>query len=332
MTTKKRDLGSLDGLRVLATLSIFLYHAGILVQGAFPVTFFFMLSGFMMYYTKHPLMGYASFCAWLGYVGKKLKEFYPLHLLTFCYACLLIRPVWDADQILSALRNLLLLNSFREEWLYSFNALSWYLSTLIILYIVGYFLIRLLNRWEKYRNILIVLTLVLISLCNGLVWLNVPLYLYGNPGYRILDFFLGMLMAHLYLEKRQTAVKKKTSNVWEFGICTAFTVAYLLSLWLKPKYGYYSVLFAIALPVFAKGEGYVSKVLQGRFFAAAAKCSFAFYMIHELVLRTLRQLILPESIGHYTRLFMIAIIAFPVTVILAVAYNWKFQKNTLAKK
>jgi peptidoglycan/LPS O-acetylase OafA/YrhL len=326
-TIQKRDLGALDGLRVLATLAIFLYHAGILRQGSFPVTFFFMLSGFLLYYTKHTLMGYPSFRAWLGYVGKKLREFYPLHLLTFLYACILIRPEWNGERISSAAHSLLLLHAFREPFLFDFNGLAWYLSALIFLYLIGYFLIRLLNRYGKYRNCLIGMTLAMIGVCNGLLWMEIPVYLYGNPVYRILDFFLGMLMAHLFLEKQQETTGQSTANRRELVICAAFAVAYLLSLWLKPKCGYYSILFAAALTIFAKGQGCVSKVLRGRLFGAAAKCSFAFYMLHELVLRTLRQIIPPETMGHYPRIFLLTAIAFPITAVLAWAYNWATQKK-----
>jgi peptidoglycan/LPS O-acetylase OafA/YrhL len=320
-TIQKRDLGALDGLRVLATLAIFLYHAGILKQGAFPVTFFFMLSGFLLYYTKHTLTGYPSFRAWLGYVGKKLREFYPLHLLTFLYACILFRPTWSGEKIKSAVGNLLLLQAFSQENQYSFNSLSWYLSALIFLYVISYFLIRFLNRYGRYRKYLIGAVLVMIALCNSLLWMELPVYIYGNPLYRILDVLLGMLSAHLFLEKKQVAVEKKTADRRELAICVVFAVGYFVSLWLKPECGYYSVLFAMALPVFARGEGCVSTVLRGKLFGVAARCSFAFYMLHELVLKTFRQIISPETMGYYPRAFLITAIAFPVTAFLAWVYN-----------
>lgn len=44
---------TLQGLRALAMLGIFLFHSGILLNGTFPVTFFFILSGFVTYYSKY---------------------------------------------------------------------------------------------------------------------------------------------------------------------------------------------------------------------------------------------------------------------------------------
>lgn len=52
MNARNKILPALDGIQVLATAGIFLFHAGLLWHGTFPVTLFFMLSGFMMYYTK----------------------------------------------------------------------------------------------------------------------------------------------------------------------------------------------------------------------------------------------------------------------------------------
>lgn len=315
MEVRKNHLGALDGLRVLATIAIFLYHAGILLQGTFPVTFFFMLSGFLLYVTKHELTEYPTFRAWLGYVRKKLKEFYPLHLATFLYACALIRPEWNGDTIRSAILNVTLLHAFSASDVLDFNALSWYLSAVMFLYLIGYFLLRFLNRYEKYRNYLIAATLALIGICNGLLWMNLPVYIYGNPIYRVLDFFLGMLAASIFLSRRQVPQETHASRK-EIAICGAFVVGYVVSLWLKPKCGFYSALFAVALLVFAQGNGCISRLLSKNIFHIAAKCSFAFYMIHELVLRTLRQIIPAESMAHYPRIFLIAAIAFPITAAL----------------
>ena len=132
-----RKLKSLQGLRALATIGIFLFHSGLLLEGTFPVTFFFMLSGFMMYYTKHELNGFKDFASWnKGYVWKKIKQFYPLHFITFVMACFIgrvwLRPL--KDTIISGVLNLLLINSFVPEYALVFNGVSWYLGITLFLY------------------------------------------------------------------------------------------------------------------------------------------------------------------------------------------------------
>ena len=311
-------LAPLQGLRVLATLAIFLYHSGILVQGAFPVTFFFMLSGFLLYYNKHTLNGYDSFLLWLSYVWKKLKEFYPLHFITFIYALVLFESKLDAVQLKSALLNVLLLQSISEKHVFGYNGLSWYLSVLMMLYVVGFFLIKLLNQFQRYWKGMTLITLLFIFGWNLLLWFDVPIYEYGNPLYRVLDFFLGMLIGYLFVNKKLSLTDGRKASAYEAAICAVFVVLYFLSLALKPKCGYYSIFFSIAIYLFAHSKGWISKVLGSKFFLRAAKYSFAFYMTHELVLRTLRMMIPVESMGHYSRIFLICVIAFPITVVISV--------------
>lgn len=86
----KKLLPALQGLRVLATLGIFLFHSGFLINRTFPVTLFFMLSGFMVYYTKSSLDGYETYGKWIkGYWFKKIKQFYPLHLFMFAFSVMI---------------------------------------------------------------------------------------------------------------------------------------------------------------------------------------------------------------------------------------------------
>ena len=85
MRTEIKMLPALDGIRVLATAGIFLFHAGLLWHGTFPVTLFFMLSGFMMYYTKAD-----TITPWTGI--KKIARLYPLHLLTLVLSIFIWRP------------------------------------------------------------------------------------------------------------------------------------------------------------------------------------------------------------------------------------------------
>lgn len=111
-------LNSLQGIRALATIAIFLFHSGFLLNGTFPVTLFFMLSGFMMYYTKSDLSNYHSFKEWISkYIVKKLKQFYPIHLLTFCIAVVISIPVViNTEWIKAAILNLCLLQSTVEKY------------------------------------------------------------------------------------------------------------------------------------------------------------------------------------------------------------------------
>lgn len=316
----KRDkLPGLEGLRALATMGIFLFHSGFLLQGTFPVTLFFMLSGFLMCYTKSEQIEQVSFTGWVnGYVRRKLRQFYPLHFITFLIACIVRNVVHNinVDTLICAGLNLILIQPFFPKYALSFNALSWFLAITIFLYIVAYPLQRMLNRM-KNAAVPALLTIAAIILLNLLIRFGFDLYLYTNPFYRILDFWLGMLIARMYIDKKFVIRK---ANCLELLLVVVFCVQYIVSLFISGTPGYYSVLFAASLYVFAMGKGCVSNILKSKFFAKVASYSFEFYMIHELALIVFRK-VFSESIFYPIRLILIALPALVVSITFAVCYK-----------
>lgn len=316
----KRDkLPGLEGLRALATIGIFLFHSGFLLQGTFPVTLFFMLSGFLVCYTKSEQVKRVSFAEWVnGYVMCKLRNFYPLHIITFFIACIVGRVIYkiNIDTIIGAVLNLLLINPFFPKYALIYNGLSWFLAITMFLYITAFPLQKLLNRITD-TTVPAILTIFIILALNTANRFGSNLYLYTNPFYRILDFWLGMLVGRMYNDRKFVI---KSSNRVELLLIAVFVVQYFVSLIISGDPGYYSILFAVALYVFAVGEGCVSAVLKCGFFAKISCYSFEFYMIHELVLRAFRK-VFRESIFYPIRLILIAAPALIVSILFAVGYK-----------
>lgn len=307
-----------DGLRALGTIGIFLFHSGFLLEGTFPVTWFFMLSGFLLYYTKYNSTEYSTFKIWMSsYVTKKWKEFYPLHILTFFIACLVMKRHELTFEVLkSAILNLLLLHPFFKKYVFSFNGLSWYLAVTIFLYIVGYFLLIILMHLKNI-SFHVLLTLSIITILNLMTRSGISLYLYTNPMYRILDFWLGMLVGKAYVEQ---VICLEGSKI-ELGIVVVFVIQYIISLLIGSTPGYYSIIFTIALYVFACGKGIISQILSRKLFRIIAYYSFEFYMFHELTLRIFRKVFLDEKIFYPLKLLLIAVPALIVSIIVSVSYK-----------
>lgn len=322
-----KKLEALDGLRAVATIGFFLFHSGFLLQGTFPVTLFFMLSGFLMYYSKSGSVEETSFRGWMnGYVLRKVKLFYPLHLITFVIAWVVgdVIHKLSFDTLISALLNLLLINPFFPKYAMVFNGLSWYLAVTIFLYVAAYPLQKLLNR-SKNCIIPFLITLFAIFGLNLANRFGAELYLYNNPFYRVLDFFLGMVVARMYL--CHTWVIRRV-NFTELLLVAVFVILYAASLVISSDPGYYSLLFAVALYVFAVGRGCVSKFLKCRPFEKIAYYSFEFYMIHELALRVFRK-VFDESIFYPVRLVLIALPALAVSILFAVGYKAICKKTLI---
>lgn len=287
MLVKKR-LPALDGLRVLDTMGIFLFHSGFLPHGTFPVTLFFMLSGFMMYYTKYdtitPMTGI-----------RKMKRMYPLHVITFLISILIWHPwtklEYSMKYLLEAgVMHLTLTQAWLPKYTYTYNGLAWYLSVTLFLYAVSYPLVRLVRKVKKTVLWILFLWLVILGL-------DIYLYLYGgvdlysNPIYRMFDYVLGMMLAKQFQE--HSFLEKKRADKTEIGLVILFIIQYILSFRLGDTPGYYIILFSVVLYILAVGQGCVSRFLSKHVFYKLASYSFEFYMVHELGLRIFRK-IFPE--------------------------------------
>lgn len=262
---QKKNIDSLSGIRALCCIGIFLFHSGFLLQGTFPVTLFFMLSGFMLYYTKHDLAQYPSYGLWLkNYVFRKFRQFYPLHLITLILALFVGKSLpfnWETAKILTL--QLTLTQSFFEKYALTLNGLSWYLSVTIFLYAIGWFLLKFAQRLHHIKVWIGMILLVILAV--NMVNTSGNIYIYSSPIYRSFDFSLGILTAKLFVEGENIRFEKPSAI--EILLVVWFVFQYLLSLIFPVNNpGYYSLLFVVALFVFAKGEGCVSHLLCARGF------------------------------------------------------------------
>lgn len=276
-----------------------------------------------MYYSKCDRIETRSFVSWIRqYVWKKLKQFYPLHLITFLIACIVgrvwLKPLYET--VIGALLNLLLINPFFPKYAMVFNGLSWYLAITIFLYFIGYFLLVCSKKIKRIRLCILIL-LMIIAVVNVISRFVSELYLYSNPVYRLLDFWLGIMIAKLFIEEKKNGLQFARPNMIEFGIVGAFLIQYVLSLVIKPGPGYYSVLFSVSLFVFSMGQGIVSVILSSKFFEIVARYSFEFYMIHELSLRVFRKVFADVALPYPVLLIVIAVPSLAVSVVFAFLFK-----------
>lgn len=314
-----KNLLSLHGLRALSTIGIFLFHSGLLPNGTFPVTLFFMLSGFLMYYTKSNWCG--SYKEWVKfYYFKKLKLFYPLHFLTFIMS-IFIGKMWidfSKQQLIRGALNVLLIHSFFKDYVFQYNGLSWYLSVTMFLYLISFFLLKIVNHIKKPSFAIIVIILVVLSI-NTANRFGADLYVYTNPIYRVLDFLLGMIISKAFMNNTITI---KKSNFIEILLVFFFVVQYLLSLKIGYDPGYYSVLFAVSLYVFAVGEGCISRILSSKGLSVVSKYSFEIYMFHELCLRVFRPIFENVDMFYLIKHLIISLLGLVLTILCVLFYKY----------
>lgn len=319
---------SLQGLRALAMIAIFLFHSGFIPNGIFPVTFFFILSGFVVYYNYSTKIDNATIIEGIKWGMVKIKKLYPIHILTFIMS-IFIRWAWVVkntigELILMGIVNVTLMQSIVQKYSLTFNSASWYLSTTLICYLVALFLISKLKKINY--NISFLILILFIELILALVVPNIiqdyNYVLYISPYVRVLDFFIGMIIAKLYIEG--DCEKKRNYNAWEFITIILFGVSYISSFILPSQFTrglIYLPVFSLGIYYMAFEKGIISKFLCNDIFQKIARISFEFYMVHELILILFRNIFKSLEAHWILKNIIIATPAFVITYIIAMILN-----------
>lgn len=211
-----------------------------------------------------------------------------------------------------------MIHPFFKDYSLTFNGLSWYLAVTFFLYFISYYLIKLVDKNKinsTYNIVVLLLVTTIINICNRYLG---TLYIYCNPFYHVLDFLLGMYIAKAYMKDTN---KLKNANLIELLLVVVFILQYGLSFIVGDDPSYYSILFTIALYVFAKGEGIISKLLCNKYLVVIAKYSFDFYMIHELMLRIFRKVFNNLMLWYPIRCIIIAIPALICSILFVLVYK-----------
>lgn len=321
---------SLQGLRIIATLLIFVFHSGFLFVSAFPVTLFFMLSGFFYYFTFGG--GKITLSQSVRYALRRFVTFYPLYLLTFLMS-LFIRHDWLADRSVEYLMSavpldLLMLKSLFPAYTFQFNGLSWYLSTLLLIYLIAYPFTCFVHRLQSVFGASLALVAVMF-LQFVLLSMEVIPSPYTSPFYRVTDFLLGMILAKMYIDGYRFSMPHVTLiSLFLFMLCFVVDL-----LWQWNSYCLYNPSFVLLILALLSYPSKLKTWFEHPLLVKLAAYSFSFYMFHELFLIIFREVFSTDHfyMGHIrVNMLVMAVCAFLLTS-LAV---WLFNKplNALSRK
>jgi peptidoglycan/LPS O-acetylase OafA/YrhL len=274
-------------------------------EGFAGVTFFFVLSGFILTYNyQHRFGALRPRAVWNFWVARAARV-YPLHFLGFLamlppnFALLRLQP---ARALKLALPNLTLTHAFvpRGEYYFSFNAVSWSLSDEAFFYLVlppllwGLLSFRLAG---PRRSALLLLVTWAASLAAVWQFRDHPRahwLFYVNPLFRLTDFLAGVLLALLFLRLRTARLLRwgrLTGTALELASLGALAAAvhHARALPLPLRFGpYYTLLMALVVFVHAAHAGYVSRLLSCRAGLVLGEVSYAVYLSHVILLTYLR--------------------------------------------
>ena len=322
----------LTSLRIIFAIMVFFSHIqfgpqtpaffaslyeSVFMEGYIGVSFFFILSGFVLSLSyKGKLHSQIT----LGkYMLARVARIYPLHVLTLIIATPLM--MYDLAQSATVFfekfaTNLLLLHSWIPDkaFYFSFNAPSWSISDELFFYLMFPFLL-LLFRFKNvtYLFFLMLLIPILIYLAPEAIEHKV---FYINPLLRIFDFILGMLLYQLYEKGVLKPRTAKTATLREFLAIGLFLLFFSLHAYIPQGYRYscyYWIPMALAILMFSYSSGYISIILSKGWLVKAGEISFAFYMLHQLVIRYIS--IIEGKLHLINNYYLLILIMFIISIV-----------------
>lgn len=339
-------LDQLTSLRFFAALMIVVHHAdGLFGIGRAPVnlgqgvSFFFVLSGFILAYVYPRLEGPGEVRRfWLA----RFARIWPAYLVTFLFAFALLPFQWNT---LTGVAHLAMVQAWipLSIFYFSYNAVAWSISTEAFFYLVFPLLVR---NWAQTWKVKLAGTVaVLVALVALTTWLQLPDYgnpyngndgwkatvhgtIYVNPVARLLEFVTGMVLARVW------SGAKAPSAGWTAAECAALALCGAAMYW-SPRFaetvratlgdaaamwtihsGAFAGFAAVVL-VMAYGGGAISRVLRWRPLVVLGEVSFSMYLLHQTLFSVYRAKgaslpALPSWLGAALFLLVLVVLSYAV--------------------
>ncbi|MCZ7419925.1 acyltransferase [Verrucosispora sp. WMMA2121] len=294
-------LPSLTGLRWIAALLVFGFHAGtmriiadpgpqavvgeIFTLGLSGVQFFFILSGFVLVWSMRPGASRRRF--W----RRRFAKIYPNHLVLWALAMLAM--LWFADPInpVAALENLFLVQAWdpRPGHFYSVNNVSWSLSCELFFYLCLPLVLPAVRRARPWLlwAVVIAVPLLILALWPGQAlvpeadrWWFAQVF----PLVRSLEFWMGVAAAELMLRGRWRGPRLPLASL-------IFVLTWVAaSQWIPAEFWTALLSAAYVLVIAAAADADVHgrrSPLRSRPMVWLGEVSFAFYLVHVFVIMTI---------------------------------------------
>lgn len=302
------------------------------------VSFFFILSGFILSYAYGNKVETGTFRHG-AFILKQLSKFYPLHLLTFVIMVALdsrLGVFYSWDKLVA---NLLLLQSWvpSDNFYFVGNGLSWFLSDLLFFYAM----FPLVFRWSTKTSLsrLSIVGLILLVLY---VWLAVSIpdklinpLLYASPLTRLIDFTIGIWVyrfwvsdSRIRLQRRLDELSPIAVTLLELVMVAAVVASFFVYEESSLRFRCAS-LFWLILPfvllVFVMTDqlsGLLTRVLHHPAMLWLGGISLEIYLIHYVLMRILYSILLTCGVDETARLSL-PVILLTLAVILVMSYLTK---------
>ncbi|MBQ8541984.1 MAG: acyltransferase [Bacteroidaceae bacterium] len=329
-------IDTLTSLRLIFALMVFASHLCMINEGAFSghilkegyvgVSFFFILSGFIIAhnYTERLLN---SNCSKKDFWVARFARIYPLHLLTLVVA-IFIGGTFIATQPLSwahLFTSATLTNAYipRSDFFFALNSPAWSLCCEQLFYILFPMALPLARSPKKLA--IIAATAVIAVVIGGQftpeqyikgIW-------YTNPITRLPDFVVGVLLWHAYKKIKDIDISYRTANIAEFSAILLFAIFYLYAGDIPKIYRYsfyYWLPITAIIITFSLQKGALSHLLKAKIFIKGGEISYGIYLIQIIIINAISPVV-----GHLHPAAGAIIALVAITATSYLSYNY-FEK------
>ncbi len=296
---------SLTSLRFFAALMVMLSHfsflqnsdsatarfiySDIIGEGYVGVTFFFILSGFILSHSYSRRFQENSISTG-EFICARIARIYPLHILTFILSLPLAMDFFIDNSAYSFawIPNVFLLHAFFPDGniYFAANGPSWSLSDELFFYLLFPVLL--------FRKAAFLFAILAVGICWQSYVMTADMSstqkhfsVYIMPLSRLFDFVVGILLYRIFTQTKER-YGKFSVNFMQVSSVLLLLVFFLSKSYIDPvlRYDVYYVLpMAFLIYSFGLCGGYLSNMISSRFWLLLGEASFSFYMIHQLVIR-----------------------------------------------
>lgn len=293
-------IDTLTSLRLFFALLVFASHIVIIsdkfsghmfVEGYVGVSFFFILSGFIIAHNYSDRIATPS--ERKSYYIARIARIYPLHLLTLVaaiaiYGFAVKSPISWAHLATSAT----LTNAYipRSDFFFALNAPAWSLCCEQLFYATFPFVLPFIKKPAVLLSTIIIAIIITIIGAQITPEAYIKGVWYVNPIMRYPDFVMGIATFYIYRKVKGCKIGTATATALETASILLFLLFYATAEELPKIYRYsfyYWLPIVAVILVFALQKGALSRILSNRIFILGGEISYGIYLTQLLVINTI---------------------------------------------
>lgn len=360
-------LPALTTFRLIAALVVVVFHSrGTLlpttlsVPGGEAVSFFFVLSGFILTYTYY-LRDYSV----KDFYAARIARIFPACILSILAYVLLLDP-FATGQVPSPLitaSNLLLVQSVIPipAYYFALNAVLWSVSVEVVFYLLFPALVHNLRSKVGCAvllagSLIVGCTMVALAASHHFPDFSAATYtqttwhglVYINPLSRLKEFVIGMFAGAIMVRSSQSSFLSGGNRnlfttlevlalfllIWSFPLISDQSMKLAIQITSAPPLAalYISqtlvaLIFAIVILIFAVQKGWISQILSNRVLVVGGEISFSVYLFHQILI--IWQYKYPWLLGWCPESFRFAV--YLATIVFVSYLIWRWFERPMRK-